>query len=890
MTNDGTMPSRTFRIFVSSTFEDFKDERNALQHYVFPRLQELCAQHQGRFQAIDLRWGVSEEAGLDQRAVAICLDEIARCQRLTPRPNFIVLLGDRYGWRPLPSQIEKTEFEAILAKVSDAGGSESDRALLLWTGEQPKDHRGWYRLDKNADPAEYVLLPREIEVPEGATADLRTAAQEAEETRWRAIEGRLRAILLAAIDKLGWGEDERAKLKYVASATEQEIVRGALEAERAAEHVFGFFRPIAGLPVVAGAKAFCDLVQTPGGLVVDTDARARLGALKARLRDLLGDHVFSGYEAAWTGSGITTDHLGELPDTLEECLALLDRPDAPHTLCVDVWRSLAGVINTQLDQHGTEETIEREISSHLTFGQARCSDFIGRAAIRKQIARYLAGSEPRPLALIGEGGSGKSALIAKAMEEAGDAHSGTVSVVRFIGATPGSSDGRSLLSSLCRQVAREYGGDESAIPTDYKDLAVEFGKQLEKATAERPLILFLDALDQLGAMDAARGLSWLPSRLPENVRLVVSSLPGDRERTLRAKHPEPRFLTLDKLTRREGKMALRLWLGKARRTLQNHQRSEVLDKFEPEGRPLYLKLAFEEARLWPSYDQTAAERLHVGIPELIEANLFGRLAAPENHGHQLVERTLGYLAASRYGLAEDELVAVVSADDDVMAEFRDRSPRSPKVQQLPVVVWSRLYFDLEPYLAEHAADGGTLLTFYHRVLGEAAARCYLAPEDGPARHSCLADYFKGQADPVGDRTWTGNSVRGLSELPFHLAGANRADELYQTLTDYRFLQHKIAEVGVAEQAGPDGAPVQSYGGVYALQNDFELSLAEIDGGAKRRGPPILTAADLGEGPAVSCPWCRKRSLLKQEWRGEQISCPRCAAPLRVNEFVVGRLT
>jgi hypothetical protein len=94
--------SRTFRIFVSSTFSDLKEERNALQKNVFPRLRELCARHGCRFQAIDLRWGIREEAALDQQTMRICLEEIARCQRVTPRPNFIVLLGDRYGWRPLP--------------------------------------------------------------------------------------------------------------------------------------------------------------------------------------------------------------------------------------------------------------------------------------------------------------------------------------------------------------------------------------------------------------------------------------------------------------------------------------------------------------------------------------------------------------------------------------------------------------------------------------------------------------------------------------------------------------------------------------------------------------------------------------------------------------------
>lgn len=53
--------TRTFRIFVSSTFSDLKEERNALQKEVFPKLRELCMQHGCRFQAIDLRWAITTE-------------------------------------------------------------------------------------------------------------------------------------------------------------------------------------------------------------------------------------------------------------------------------------------------------------------------------------------------------------------------------------------------------------------------------------------------------------------------------------------------------------------------------------------------------------------------------------------------------------------------------------------------------------------------------------------------------------------------------------------------------------------------------------------------------------------------------------------------------------
>jgi hypothetical protein len=63
------LTTKTCRIFVSSTFSDLKEERNALQSGVLPRLRERCTGHESRFQAIDLRCGVREEAGLDQAAL-----------------------------------------------------------------------------------------------------------------------------------------------------------------------------------------------------------------------------------------------------------------------------------------------------------------------------------------------------------------------------------------------------------------------------------------------------------------------------------------------------------------------------------------------------------------------------------------------------------------------------------------------------------------------------------------------------------------------------------------------------------------------------------------------------------------------------------------------------
>jgi hypothetical protein len=108
---------RIFRVFVSSTFSDLKVERNVLQARVFPRLQRLAQENGCRFQAVDLRWGISSEAALDQQTMKICLGEIARCQTISPKPNFIILMGDRYGWRPLPYEIPNAEFQQILKEI-----------------------------------------------------------------------------------------------------------------------------------------------------------------------------------------------------------------------------------------------------------------------------------------------------------------------------------------------------------------------------------------------------------------------------------------------------------------------------------------------------------------------------------------------------------------------------------------------------------------------------------------------------------------------------------------------------------------------------------------------------------------------------------------------------
>ena len=58
----------------------------------------------------------------------------------------------------------------------------------------------------------------------------------------------------------------------------------------------------------------------------------------------------------------------------------------------------------------------------------------------------------------------------------------------------------------------------------------------------------------------------------------------------------------------EGGSLLDLWLQEDGRTLQPPQRAAILDAFCASGLPLHLRLAFAEAKTWPSIAQRLASR------------------------------------------------------------------------------------------------------------------------------------------------------------------------------------------------------------------------------------------------------------------------------------------
>ncbi|MEJ2887713.1 AAA family ATPase [Actinomycetospora aeridis] len=755
-------PTGMFRVFVSSTFQDMADERRALAAEVFGPLADLCAAHGTSFQAVDLRWGVDPQAGLEQRTMPICLAEVRRCLDLSPRLNLLVLLGDQRGWLPLPTAIPLSELDVLRE-----GMSVGERRLL----------DEWYVMDANAAPAARRLVPRTGRYVDAAA--------------WLAVERALHEVFRRTVPRL----PAHRHVAYVGSAVEQELAVAARDPE----------------------GTFAVVRRTAPGLDGAGSDALHLERLEAELRGRLGPERMLTYTS-------TTD----------------DGVAGRERVLTELRRRMQRVIESAQGRSPTPTSGARTAPSP--------PGLIGRDAEITMMTRFARDPTGGVLGLVGEAGVGKSTLLSAVATSLTDGRA-TV-VLRLLGTTAATGRLEGLLRDLIAELASvldvpvEPAGSVAELVRQWVDLLGRIGPR-------RPLLLVLDAVDQLDPDDEALGLVWLPDPLPPHVSVIMSTLPGPTEEALHQRG-DTVVRHLDGLSIAAGRVALRHWLAAAGRTVTPAQEEIVIDSFRVERRPLWLRMAVERARGWDAARRPSP--LPPALPDLVR-QLFDQLAGEAARGPVLARRAVALLAASDYGLAETDMLDLLSADPEVMTEVRARAHVRwrAEIVTLPTVLWAQLRADLQPYLTEREVEGEILIDFYHRTLREVASLDLLSRRDGELRHRQLAAHFTRVADPDGDRTWRGARARAFGRLPQHLEAAGMWPELARTLLDLRFLDRTVALVGRTDLIDRTGRRRTVHGGVYAAQAD----LTRLQSAAAT----VLDPADRALGATVSAMLGLEASLL-----------------------------
>ncbi len=213
----------------------------------------------------------------------------------------------------------------------------------------------------------------------------------------------------------------------------------------------------------------------------------------------------------------------------------------PQDFCDMVVNDIKELFAADFEETKNLKPIEREQVFAMLFAQQKALQFAARFDLLEKYASIILSQDKNLLFLRGEPGSGKSTIMSKlALDLVKNAN------VFFF------SCGNTSLSQTSFDIVRgavhfvesllnlttHYGEGENEPKHTFaewasllENLCDQYGKKNKK-----PLMFFIDALDQLAQDEDTRGLKFLPHNLPYNVTFVVSALSDYETREMHPLH------------------------------------------------------------------------------------------------------------------------------------------------------------------------------------------------------------------------------------------------------------------------------------------------------------------------------------------------------------------
>jgi hypothetical protein len=688
---------RTFRLFVSSTFSDFTQERKMLQTVVFPKIKDYCRENNLTFQPIDLRWGVTDEANYDQKTLELCLEEV-QISKAHPYPNFLIMLGDKHGTVILPYLVRQEEFEKLLSQVKTV----DDRKIL----------ECWYKLDKNQLPASYKIRRRKQATNSHDGVDYTNSEN------WEPIYQNLLDILQRAALKSPLELGERQK--YFASATESEISEGVFKylnqtpyqkkvidvdssaLQRDYENVYAFIRHIRSVDNPLFQNHF-----------VDKESKAVKIVQKEVLTSIRNENIYE-VDINLTDIGINT--LNRLTYSYKALNS------GNENFSSRMSEFLKKSINEFLKNTPNLSSAEIEKLEQERFKDENIREFIGRDKPLKAINAYLGLGEndeftqyqrsAQALVIYGKSGIGKTALIAKAVDNLITTTNNRRVVYRFVGSTSTMDNSISLLISVLNELGiREKLSENNDVLDKSERLANIDDFYLRVADhfnqIKNDTIIFIDAIDQLANDDE---FLWLPKTLPSNLKIVISALEdADYEDTKFFNTLKNNTTNLYELGDFEDPKALiRNSLQRFNRTLSNEQINYFSQQQDSKS-PLYITIASEELKHWSHNENKSLASTQKAIIDQYVKNLHKRYL----HEQELVKTVFGYLYVTN-GLSESELLEVINIDSLLVEAIAPDKYHQKETPELPIVIWARLHSHIKKFLKLEIKDNQETMRFFHR--------------------------------------------------------------------------------------------------------------------------------------------------------------------------------
>ncbi|MDD4663707.1 MAG: DUF4062 domain-containing protein, partial [Caldisericia bacterium] len=364
---------------------------------------------------------------------------------------------------------------------------------------------------------------------------------------------------------------------------------------------------------------------------------------------------------------------------------LKERYASPREFGEWVLEDFTQLLNQLYPEDEIPTEFEIEDQEQEVFAGKLKDSYIRQDEYWKILNEHVNASDP-PLFITGDSGAGKSTLIANWVDAFIREHPDIPVISHHVDSTKRSSSYIFMLKRFLFLINQKFKLNIE-IPDQPKELRISFLSALYQVNQIGKAVLLVDSIELLDNADPSLELIWLPTEIPPNIRIVVTTTPGKLVDKLRKRNFKQ--LRLRPFLENECRDLITQYLSKYRKQLTETQISHILQS--PKAlNPNFLKSLLFEMRLYGDHDSLNEWLTHLLSAETVSSlydKILSRYEKDYNRDREnLVQDTFTMLYCSRFGLTENELLEILGTED----------------QPLPTLFWSPLSIAASNFLVNQS--------------------------------------------------------------------------------------------------------------------------------------------------------------------------------------------
>ncbi len=428
---------------------------------------------------------------------------------------------------------------------------------------------------------------------------------------------------------------------------------------------------------------------------------------------------------------------------------------SPENLAQQVEKSFIALLD-QLFPKGHLSKLEKERIGQRSFMNQLCQNYIRDEHYFKVLDNWLHDTNARQLVITGDSGLGKSALIANWVKEKLDDTNREYNIIYHFTGNGGCESSHSFIADiLVNEINDIYGwiNQHNIHKSKDEEIAKELHDLFSKIVSiGKPLLIVLDAINQIIDTDYAKLLKWLPIP-PQNIKFLFSTLNEDQTMGVFRDMNYP-IITIHPLNYRRRQQLVKSYLNLFAKKLTPEQIERIVRDRQCKN-TLVLKMLLQELINYGIYGKLDTKINYYLSKESIEDFYEAILRSYEKEfGVIFVKTTLSLIALSEKGLNEEEIISISESKH---------------------LHWVQFYH----LFASHLIVKNGLITFSHEFIRRAVGNRYI--NDKKWSKICsqkIITFFKNI-----------ESIRSYKELTYQYLITEQYDSLHRQLLSLPYFSY-----------------------------------------------------------------------------------------------------